>query len=104
MALCPYLDRLFNDWYNMEPYAYYYMIAALLGSNYMINMLVVLPTKNLLNFKNVFIKLKTTYLFFNKISFIFSKLLVFLSRETTNNNNLYIFLNVHLKKYISYYC
>lgn len=103
MSLCPWLDDLFNFWYDLETYNIYYIISICSVINYFLNMYLVIPTKNTLNLKLLFLKLKSSHLYVNKLYVIFFKNLIFFKNEIFKKNSIYNFAKKNLNSLFNYF-
>ncbi len=106
MTFCPWLDNLFNYWYNLETYNVYYIIFFCFLVNYFLNMFIIIPTKNTLNFKLFFLNIKSFYFYTNNLIFKFLKIFVFLKNEVFLKSflfNLFSFLTNSFTNYFTYW-
>jgi len=103
MALCPFLDNLFTNWYNVETYNIYYILAFCFLLNYILNMLIVIPTKNTLNFKLLFLQIKSLYLYINNIFIKILKYYLFFKNEVFLKSFFLNFLKSNLSGFLNYF-
>jgi len=103
MALCPYLDNLFNEWFDSEPYNFYYMLFFLILTNILINLLMTIPTKQLLTFKLFFIKIKSFYNYIWLLYCKLNKLIFFLLNEVVFKSFLFNVSKKFLKNICTYF-
>lgn len=101
MMLCPWLDNLFNNFYNNEPNAFYYMLVAFFVINYVINLFMVIPSKNTVNIKDLFIKIKSFFLFISSLFFKFLKAFNFFKNEIFLKSFLVIAITQFFKKIVN---
>ncbi len=101
--LCPYLDNLFFFWYASEANSFYLTIFSLIFINFFINFFISIPTKNTLNFKLFFLKLKSFFYFVNDCFIKFLKLYVFFKNEIFFKSFLFNFLRFNFVKLTNYF-
>lgn len=103
MMLCPWLDNLFNDWYNKEPYGFYYLVVFLFLFNCVINYFMVIPSKNTLDFKLFFLKIKSFLLYVNYLYLEFLKIFNFLKNEIFLKSFIFNSFSNSFKKFANYF-
>jgi len=106
MALCPWLDNLFNFWYDSETYNIYYIIFFCSVINYFLNKYLIIPSKDMLNFRLFFLHLKSLYFYLNRLYIKFFKNLIFFKNEVFKKSYIYNFIKsnwYNLSNYFIYW-
>ena len=103
MSLCPWLDDIFNVWYDFETYNLYYIIFFCFFLNVFLNVFLTIPTKNTLDFKLFFLNLKSFYFYFNSFAVKFLKNFNFLKNEVFYKSFIFNFLKLNLNSFINYF-
>lgn len=103
MALCPWLDNLANDWLNSEPYSFYYMFVFLFLLNFFLNYLISIPSKNTLDLRVFFLKIKSIYFYFSWLLIRFSKVFLFLKNEIFLKSFVFNFTKLNVSNFCNYF-
>lgn len=103
MALCPWLDNLFNKWFDSEPYSMYYMFVFLFFLNLLINVVLTIPTKKSLVFDLFFIKIKSikNYILLTYVKLV--KLFFFVKNEIFYKSFIFNFFKKFTNSVCSYF-
>lgn len=103
MVFCPWLDDLFNFWYDLETYNLYYMLFFCFSVNYLLNLLVIIPTNNTLDFKLFFLNLKSFFFYLNSLFTKFLKNFFFFKNEVFLKSFLFNFLKLNSNLFTNYF-
>jgi hypothetical protein len=103
MSFCPWLDNLFNNWYDLETYNLYYVIFFCFFFNYVLNIILIIPTKNTLDFKLFFLNLKSFYFYINNFFFKFLKIFIFLKNEVIFKSFLFNWFLLNFNSFLNYF-
>lgn len=103
MTFCPWLDNLFNNWYDLEIYNFYIMLLILFTLNFFLNMIMFIPAKNTLNFKLFFLKLKSFYFYLNSFLVKLNKIYIFFKNEILFKSFFFNFIKLNLIKFSNYF-
>lgn len=103
MTLCPWLDNLFNNWYDLETYNLYYIIIFSFLFNFLINSIIIIPTKNTLEFRFFFLQIKSFYFYINNLFVIFLKKFIFFKNEVFLKSFFFNFFKLNFNNFSNYF-
>ena len=103
MVFCPWLDNLFNNWYNLETYNLYFIIFFCFFLNYFLNMFFIIPTKNTLDLKLFFLSIKSLHFYLNSILFKFLKFFIFFKNEVFFKSLLFNLFSSNFNSFVNYF-
>ena len=103
MVFCPFLDNLFNNWYDVETYNLYFIIFFCFSLNYVLNMFLTIPTKNTFFFKLFFLKIKSFYFYSNSLLFKFLKIFIFLKNEVFLKSSVFNWFDLNFNNFLNYF-